>query len=143
MQAISTTAGYASFWTSDCKVEPEVGSIGVFGFGGSKLEMRLDAVQPGRRIAWTCVNDWPGTPRSWKGTAVSYELTQNDNGFVGVLFQHGNWPAELPQTAIAATAYIWATVLRALKAYAETGKAQPVFSSGGFVAAAEKSGFVA
>src|SRR5258707_6664338 len=122
MPAISTTTGIASFWTSDCKVESEVGSIAVFGFGGSKLEMRVDDLQPGRLIAWTCVNDWPGMPPSWKGTTVSYELTQSEDGYVKVMFQHGNWPAGLPQTAVAATAYIWANVLGALKRYAETGK---------------------
>src|SRR6266542_4068298 len=89
--AISTTTGLASFWTTDSTAEPSVGSVARFGFGGPKLQMRVDQLDPGRRIAWTCLT-------------------------------------EFPQTELAATAYTWALILGALKAYAETGKAEPVFA---------------
>jgi uncharacterized protein YndB with AHSA1/START domain len=131
MDAVSTTAGLASFWTADSLAEPGVGSIAVFGFGtrGGKLEMRVDEVQPGR-IAWTVLNDFPRVPPLWKGTTLSYELKTNEDGYVDVVFQHGNWPAELPQVELAFSAYVWASVLRALKGYTESGKARPLFSPG-------------
>ena len=125
--AISTTTGLASFWTTDSTAEPSVGSVARFGFGGPKLQMRVDQLDPGRRIAWTCLTEFPMT-RYWEGTTVTWELSRKENGGVNVLFQHGSWPAELPQTELAATAYTWALILGALKAYAETGKAEPVFA---------------
>jgi uncharacterized protein YndB with AHSA1/START domain len=129
MHAVSTTEGLASFWTADSLAEPTVGSIASFGFGarGDRLEMQVDEVRPGR-IAWTVLNEFPRVPPTWKGTTLSFDLETNENGYVDVVLQHGNWPAELPQVELAAQAYVWASVLRALKGYTEGGKARPLFS---------------
>lgn len=127
-EAISTAAGLASFWTTDSKAEPKVGSVAVFGFGAARLEMRVDEVSPGRRIAWTCLSDFPMSPFCWEGTTVSWDVNADDHGETRVLLQHGSWPDTLPQAELASTAFTWALILRALKAYAETGTPQPVFA---------------
>lgn len=77
--AISTTTGLASFWTTDSTAEPSVGSVARFGFGGPKLQMRVDQLDPGRRIAWTCLTEFPMT-RYWEGTTVTWELSRKENG---------------------------------------------------------------
>ena len=125
--ALSTREGLASFWATDSDAEPRTGSIARFGFGGPELQMRIDQLDPGRRIAWTCLNDFPMPPGRWAGTTVTWDLTSGDSG-VELLLQHGNWPAAIAQTELAGTAYTWALVLTALKGYAETGTPQPVFS---------------
>ena len=126
--ALATTEGLASFWTTDSHAAPEAGSAARFGFGGPELQMRIDQLDPGRRIAWTCLNDFPMPPGHWAGTTVTWDLTPSGNGDVTVLLQHGNWPAPITQADLAATAYTWALVLTALKGYAETSKPQPVFA---------------
>jgi len=101
--ALATTEGLASFWTTDSRAEPRIGSVARFGFGGPELQMRIDQLDPGRRIAWTCLTDFPMPP--------------------------GHWPAPITQAELAATAYTWALVLTALRGYAETGTPQPVFTT--------------
>jgi len=127
--ALATTEGLASFWTTDSHAAPEAGSAARFGFGGPELQMRIDQLDPGRRIAWTCLNDFPMPPGHWAGTTVTWDLTPSGTGGVTVLLQHGNWPAPITQAGLAATAYTWALVLTALKGYAETGTPQPVFTT--------------
>jgi len=57
-EALTGSAGLASFWTSDSQAEPVVGSIGRFGFpSGSRVELRIEELEPGRRVAWTMLND--------------------------------------------------------------------------------------
>ena len=127
--ALATTEGLASFWTTDSHAAAEAGSVARFGFGGPELQMRIDQLDPGRRIAWTCLSDFPMPPGHWAGTTVTWDLTPSGNGDVTVLLQHGNWPAPIGQADLAATAYTWALVLTALKGYAETGTPQPVFTT--------------
>ena len=126
--ALSASEGLASFWATDSDAEPRTGSIARFGFGGPELQMRIDQLDPGRRIAWTCLNDFPMPPGHWAGTTVTWDLTQSGDG-AEVLLQHGNWPATIEQAELAATAYTWALVLTALKGYAETGMPQPLFAA--------------
>jgi len=127
--ALSTAKGLASFWTADSRAEPQPGSVARLGFGGPELQMRVDQLDPGRRVAWTCLHDFPMPPERWAGTTVTWDLTEADAG-VDVLLQHGNWPAPIAQAELAATAYMWALILTALKGYAETGQPQPVFAPG-------------
>ncbi|MBV9548016.1 MAG: hypothetical protein JOY61_26885 [Chloroflexi bacterium] len=43
------------------------------------------------------------------------------------MFQQSDWSAGLTQTDAAASAYLWAQVLRALEMYLESGTPQPLF----------------
>jgi hypothetical protein len=65
--AITTKAGEAAFWTSNCDVEPVVGSVARFGFPAAPVDlyMRIDALEPGETVRWTCLGDFP----HWAGTA--------------------------------------------------------------------------
>ncbi|HKA12363.1 MAG TPA: SRPBCC domain-containing protein [Candidatus Dormibacteraeota bacterium] len=126
-EALSTSAGLSSFWTGDSRAEPKLGSIAVFGFGPTRLEMRVDALESGRRVAWTCMNDFPMEPHCWPGTTVAWELTEQQGGQTAVLLEHGGWPDSLEQRGVASTAFTWARILQALKDYLESGVPRPVF----------------
>lgn len=129
-EALTESAGLAAFWTGDSHAEPVVGSVARFGFpSGSWLELRVDTLDPGRRVAWTLLNDVVMGPH-WTGTTVTWDLRPTVSGATEVHFQHDNWPDDLPPSALARLTYNWAQVLRALKAYAETGKPQPHFVGG-------------
>ena len=69
-EAISTSKGLASFWTSDSKAEPKVGSVARFGFGGPVLEMKVEELKPGRLVRWAAPEGFP----EWKGTSVTWEI---------------------------------------------------------------------
>ena len=121
--AISTEAGEASFWTSDLDLEPVVGSVARFGFPGSPvdLRMRIDALEPGRLVRWSCLGDFP----FWAGTTVSWELSAAASGGTTALFRHDGWPDDYPELEYAKVNYSWARIVGALKAFAETGTSQP------------------
>jgi uncharacterized protein YndB with AHSA1/START domain len=127
--ALTESAGLASVWTSDSQAEPVVGSVARLGFpSGSRLELRIDALDPGRRIEWTLPNDVLKGPH-WTGTTVTWDLRNTDSGTTEILFQQRSWPEEVSQTDLAGLSYAWAQVLRALKGYAETGTPQPHFAA--------------
>lgn len=124
-EALTESAGLASFWVGKSEAEPVVGSINRLGLAaGRTLELRVDELDPGRRVVWTPLSDIARPPR-WTGTSVTWDL-RRENGATEVLVQHGNWPDEMPQADLAQVTFLWSQVLRSLKAYAETGRPQPI-----------------
>jgi len=121
--AIATRAGVASFWTSDLDLEPVVGSVARFGFPGAPvdLRMRIDALESGRLVRWSCLGDFP----FWAGTTVSWGLSTAASGGTTVLFRHDGWPEDYPELEYAKVSYTWARIVGALKAFTETGMSLP------------------
>ena len=130
--ALSQSRGLASFWTTDSQAEPVVGSIARFGFpNGSRLEIRVDALEPGRRVVWTPLNNlltWP----PWVGTTITWDLVRTESGSTNVLFEQGYVTDAMPSAEAPGIAYfgpIWAQILQSLKGYVETDTPQPFFKS--------------
>ena len=90
-KAVSTAQGLQSFWTSESKAEPKVGSIATFGFGGPTQRMRVDELVPGRRVKWTGLADFP----NWDGTTVTWDISPADKGETSVVFRHADWPVSV------------------------------------------------
>ena len=123
-KAVSTADGLASFWTSESKAEPKVGSIASFGFGGPTQRMRVDELVPGKRVKWTGLADFP----NWGDTTVNWDISPTDGGETSVTFRHADWPAAVSQDDLGSINYTWGLIVERLKQYAETGKANPVFA---------------
>jgi uncharacterized protein YndB with AHSA1/START domain len=123
-RALSTAEGLAAFWTSESQAEPRVGSVASFGFGGPTQRMRIDELAPGRSVKWTALPDFP----NWGDTTVSWEIAPAEKGECTVTFRHANWPASVSQDDLGSINYTWGTILERLKAYAESGKPDPVFA---------------
>ncbi len=125
--AISTREGQAAFWTANNTVEPKVGSVAEFRFKEAPVpvRMRIDALEEGRLVRWTCLGEFQG----WKDTTVTWQLSPSPNGKGTTLaFRHGDLDrAGYPEAAIGGVNYTWGQVLARLKAYAETGRPQPFF----------------
>ena len=124
---LSTGEGLAAFWTPDSFAEPRVGSEARFGFSGAPvpLRMRVDEVGASGRVAWTCLGDFP----HWADTRVSWELVAGpDAGVATVLFKQLGFSDAQPEAEFASIAYTWATVLTALKSYAESGVPAPALA---------------
>jgi uncharacterized protein YndB with AHSA1/START domain len=126
-EALTTSKGLASFWTPQSEAEPSVGSVAVFGFAGAPvpLKMRVDGLEPGKRVAWSCQGDFP----HWAGTTVTWELSPAVQGSgITVLFRHEGWGPDYPEMDFAHVNFVWGQVVARLKAYCETGKSQPFLS---------------
>jgi len=122
--AITTQAGEAAFWTSDCDVEPVVGSVARFGFPSAPvdLRMRIDALVPGQTVRWSCLGDFP----HWAGTAVTWSLSPAPSGAgTAVAFRHDGWGDDYPEDEYARVNYTWGRIVGALKTYAESGQPHP------------------
>jgi uncharacterized protein YndB with AHSA1/START domain len=122
-EALSTTKGLASFWTVDSHAEPREGSIAKFGFHGPVLQVKVDELEPGKRVRWSTHDGFD----AWKGTTVTWDIKPAKDGGSEVWFTHEGWPKELPANDLASVNYTWGRVVGRLKKYAETGKPGPFF----------------
>jgi uncharacterized protein YndB with AHSA1/START domain len=122
--AVSSQKGLASFWTSDCDAEATEGAVARFGFPQAPVDqkMRIDALEPGRRVAWTAQGDFP----HWESTTLAWEMEPSDNG-TNLLFRHGGWGDGYPEQDWASVNWVWGQVVARLKGYAESGEPQPFF----------------
>lgn len=125
-RAITTADGLAAFWTADSQASPEPGSTALFGFPSAPvpLRMRIESLEPDRRVRWRCEGDFP----HWQGTSVSWELGPgSQGGGTEVLFRHEGWGNDYPEIEFARVNWVWGQVLGRLKAYAESRQPQPFF----------------
>ncbi len=122
-EAISTGKGLASFWTKDSHAEPKVGSTARFGFGGPKLELKVDELKPGKLVRWSSPGGFPG----WEGTTITWEIVPAKEAGQEVKFSHAGWPASVPPAELASVNYTWGRVVGRLKKHVETGESVPFF----------------
>jgi hypothetical protein len=123
-EAVSTSKGLASFWTSDSTAEPVAGSEAKFGFEGAPMGLRfsVDKIDD-NGVDWTCVEGFPG----WNETTVSWGFgDEPEHGGTRVLFRHAGFADDQPDWDVASVTSTWAKVLERLKVYVETGTAEPV-----------------
>ena len=88
--ALTTQKGLASWWTADTRTEPRLGGSAEFGFSRRAVvfRMKIETLEPGRRVAWSCVGDEP----NWTGTRLTWELEPDGEG-TNLRFVHGNLKA--------------------------------------------------
>lgn len=114
-EAITTTEGIKNWWTTEAKVEPEVGSVAEFGFYNRKAVflMHIDHLEQGKLVEWTAQHDMPG----WKGTTIRFELKPNDNGDTILNFNHSGWDSMEGGYSMINTT--WGSLMYILKNYVE------------------------
>jgi uncharacterized protein YndB with AHSA1/START domain len=126
-QAVATQQGQTSFWTADATVQPTQGTIAEFGFPGApaRLKMRVERIEQDRLVEWLCQGDFP----YWSGTSIRWEIStsQNPTQTTTLLFRHTGWSEDYPANEFAHVNYTWGQIVARLKAYTESGQAQPFF----------------
>jgi uncharacterized protein YndB with AHSA1/START domain len=123
-RAITTAEGLASFWTPQSEAKPTEGAVAMFQFTGAPvaLRMRIDGLEAGKRVAWSCLGDFP----HWQGTTVTWELMPAVQGTgTTLLFRHEGWGADYPEMEYAHVNFTWGQIVGRLKAFIESGKPQP------------------
>src|SRR6476661_2030859 len=89
-RVLTTEEGLAGSWTDQLEVPEAAGKTARFGFGPDwemTLEVRIDALEPSRRVVWTPTGGFPG----WVGTSIAWELEPTGDGRTAVHFSHGGW----------------------------------------------------
>lgn len=126
--AVSTEAGLKSFWTPDVDAKPEEGSVARFGFGEDQnLRMRVDRIDPGTEVRWTCVGDFP----FWENTVVAWRMQPNPDGpGTRLTFSHTGWPEDQPEHAYASVSYTWGQIVARLHDVLESGRPDPYLAGG-------------
>lgn len=91
-EALTTERGLKGWWTADCEAEAEPGSVAVFRFGGGAVEfrMRVDTMESGRRLEWSCI-EGDKVPAEWAGTRCTWQLEPAGEGRTRVRFVHADW----------------------------------------------------
>ena len=125
--AITTPAGIRGWWSNNSSIAPQVGGIHQMHFAKGDqivtMQFKVDELQPGRRIAWTCIaNDNP----AWINTQLVFEIEGADNS-VSFKFQHIGFKEQWKDTPpYLATVEGWHLFVNSLKQYSETGIGQPM-----------------
>ncbi len=118
-EAITTQQGIEAWWCKHTKAKPALGFVNVFVFGQDRSEMKVSELDPGKRVAWECIDSID----EWIGTRVSFDLEQKNEKTI-LRFTHGGWRAVTDMYA--GCNYNWALFMKSLKSYCETGTGEPV-----------------
>jgi uncharacterized protein YndB with AHSA1/START domain len=112
--ALATSSGLASWWTADAHAEQKVGGKAEFGFNKRSVmyRMTIDALDPGKQVAWSCHGDNP----EWRGTTLTWTITADGAGSV-LRFTHGNWKSASDFFAMCNST--WGELMYRLKGYLE------------------------
>jgi uncharacterized protein YndB with AHSA1/START domain len=116
--ALSTVPGLASWWTTTTQGESAVGKSIDFRFNEHLIQMRVDELSPGKRVAWECTRSDP----DWVGTRFTFDLTE-DNGRTTLVFGQRGWREA--NAHFAHCSMRWATFLLSLREYIEHGAGRP------------------
>ncbi|MCI0633605.1 MAG: SRPBCC domain-containing protein [Actinobacteria bacterium] len=107
-EAVSTEEGLKSFWTPNSTATTEEGSVARFEFGEGAIKMRIDRLDPGAEVRWTCVGDFP----FWNDTVVAWRMAPNPDGpGTRLTFSHTGWPEDQPEHAYASVSYTWGQIV--------------------------------
>jgi len=77
-EALSTSAGLASWWTADARIDPRPGGVAEFGFDRRAVvfRMKVERLEPGRTLVLSCSGDDP----HWANTRLTWELEREGGG---------------------------------------------------------------
>jgi uncharacterized protein YndB with AHSA1/START domain len=121
LEAVKTTEGIKGFWTSRAEVPEQLGETLKLEFAQAPLPFDLTLEQSDERtVAWRTVT----FPPHWVGTSIRWDVEPRDGGST-VAFRHEGFSDEDEAGRVAFT---WGQIMAQLKAYAETGKAAPLFT---------------
>lgn len=121
LQAVTTSEGIRSFWTSRADVPAEVGETLKLEFQQAPLPFDLCLEQADEHtVVWRAQT----FPPHWVGTTIRWDVDAREDGST-VAFRHDGF---VDDDEAGRVAYTWGTIMARLKEYAETGRSEPVFS---------------
>jgi uncharacterized protein YndB with AHSA1/START domain len=118
--AVATQRGMQGWWTRDTTMTPKVGASAEFRFDkrGMVFRMTIDEMKPNQLVRMSCSGDQP----EWAGTTQEWRIEPSPSGCV-LKFTHRGW-REMTDFCSGCNS-MWGQLMFRLKAYVETGKANP------------------
>ncbi len=122
--ALTTQKGLSGWWTTRVETSGELGSIVDFTFvEGFNPDMQISDLQPGKRVAWTCV----GGHEPWADNTFAFEIEGGGDPSgeqTRVRFwQH--YATELDDDSYGIYNYNWAYYLESLRLLLTDGAGKP------------------
>ena len=121
-RALATPEGVRNWWTRDATLDEHVGGTGEFAFYNRKTvtTVRIDALEPGVRVAWTTLTS--GAPGGWEGSTIAFDIRSDGDGTVVAFAHRGLARAD---EGFARVTMGWSYYLASLQQYLETGAGAP------------------
>lgn len=117
--ALTTSQGLQSWWTTEAEARPTVESHAIFRFNETyQKTMRVVELLPDRRVLWECLEGHA----EWLGTTIAFEIEPVAGG-IDLRLYHAGWAAETD--LFGHCNYHWGLYLGSLKSYLETGEGRP------------------
>jgi len=125
--ALATAAGLAGWWTTRVdRVPGDRPRLRLWWSETDHTTMRVDRLDPPRRIEWTCVDQWDRNlpdPREWVGTRILFDLRERDEGTEVTVRHAGLLALDCAEQCDLG----WSRFLReSLKPFVEQGAGQPL-----------------
>ncbi|HEY5438945.1 MAG TPA: SRPBCC domain-containing protein [Acidimicrobiales bacterium] len=124
-EALRTSEGQRSFWTSDCELTDPTGR---FGFAQAPVDLHVTIASTSNEVvSMTVTSGFPG----WTGSTWSWSLSSDVDhpDETSVQFRHVDFESDYSEDALAYTAQSWAMILDHLARFMESGIAQPFFTN--------------
>jgi uncharacterized protein YndB with AHSA1/START domain len=91
--ALATPEGLRGWWSQDSDIATDVGGTSHLRFGRTYKDMRIDNLEPGREVRWTCTGAHIATGDltrrdEWVGTQVVFRLLPDAQGHTLLEFEH-------------------------------------------------------
>ncbi len=120
-EALTTEAGIHGWWTSDVKLDAQVGGRGEFAFYNREITVtiQIQELDPARRVSWKIIDS---SEHSWVGTTITFDFRGNGNTIDLLLTQSGF--AEADEMYARLNTH-WALNLLSFQQYIETGEGEP------------------
>lgn len=120
-RTLTTADGIAGWWTTRATLGGEDGRLRV-SFPDVDQPFEFEVRRGDGRVEWITGS----FPPWWAGTTIRWDVASNPDGpGTRLQFEHRDYEADNPVIPIVTPA--WAQIILRLKAYAETGRAQPFF----------------
>lgn len=124
-EALTTSDGLASWWTTHVDAEPRDGGRVRFTFRGDfHPVMEVTRFEPASRVAWTCV----GGHDNWAENRFDFALNEVEDGETDVHFRQ-EYAQELDDATYGTYNFNWGYYLNSLKQSCETGNGTPYEAS--------------
>ncbi|MGH8946112.1 MAG: SRPBCC domain-containing protein [Acidimicrobiia bacterium] len=118
---LDTASGIAGWWSDDVRGEAaRKGDEFEVRFPSSPVVFRLEVTE-----ATDDMVEWrvPDSPPWWRGTTISFRMSEGEEGGTTLLFTHGGFAANDPIIEVITPA--WVRFVDNLMAVAESGKPNP------------------
>ncbi len=124
-EALTKKDHVSGWWTSECDIQPVVGSLARFAWKthGWVIVMRIVKLVPGKTIEWECVESNMQDTAAWIKTAVHFDIAPaGEDQSVLVFRQNGYGQSVCYEVCHEGWAFVLGT---SLKNYLELGAGRP------------------